>query len=229
MLASNTRSPERVDRGRSTRRGSSTDSPRPGNSSSTMTPAAAARLRPSTAAAARLTSAMRRRASRMTSASPMISMRASRSVGIGSSTPYRNTATAASTAVHAKRNGVGSTDARHLVARQEQRVADPRQQRRENQNRGTLAVQVGRLHGLRHQDRDAGDQRRICERDVDPEARAAAHQHRRDCPALRAAGRPRTSGASRRSTPAPAGRPPPRPSRRPRAASPARHGRRSRG
>ena len=110
MLASKTRSPERVTRGRSTRRGWSPHSPRPGNSSSTTTPAAAARLRPSSAAAARLTSAMRRRASRMTSASPMISMRASRRVGIGSSTPYRNTATAASTAVHAKRNGVGSTE-----------------------------------------------------------------------------------------------------------------------
>ena len=185
------------------------------------TPAAAARLRPSTAAAARLTSAMRRRASRMTSASPMISDAgvAQRRDGVQHAVPKHGDRGQHRGAREEKRRRIDR--ARHLVARQEQRVADPRQQRRENQNRGTLPIQVRRLHGLRHQNRDAGDQRRVGERDVGPEAGAAAHQHRRRCPGLRAGDRPRTSGAIRRSRPAPEGRPIPCQSRRRRAESPA--------
>ncbi len=52
---------------------------------------------------------MRPDASRMSTPSPITSMRASRRVGIGSSTRYRKTATAARMAVHVNMNGVGST------------------------------------------------------------------------------------------------------------------------
>ena len=126
---------------------------------------------------------MRRRASRMTSASPMISMRASRSVGIGSSTPYRNTATAASTAVHAKRNGVGSTTPGSSSPARNSALPIHGSSVARIRIVARLRYRYGDCTACDTRIGDAGDQRCICERDVDPEARAATHQHRRSCPA----------------------------------------------